>query len=196
MKISILTPCFNSERYIKRAIDSVLVQDYKNYEHIIMDGGSTDGTIDILKEYPHLIWQSMPDKGQSDAMNKALHKATGDIVIFLNADDALAGSLLAAVATNFNAFPQADMVVGNLMMDNRGNVTLKQPSTSLSEILNCWPCRFPLNPVSYAYKKSLHSKVGYYPTDNHYAMDYWFLLRAYLFGKVIKTEFVADTQHT
>src|SRR5688572_16722120 len=113
MKISILTPCFNSERYIKRAIDSVLVQGYKNYEHIIMDGGSTDGTVNILKNYPHLIWESMPDKGQSDAMNKALKKATGDVIIFLNADDALAENLLTEISNNFAVFPQADMIVGN-----------------------------------------------------------------------------------
>jgi glycosyltransferase involved in cell wall biosynthesis len=89
MKISTLTPSYNSAKFLERAIKSVISQDYKNWEHIIMDAASQDGTIDILKKYSHLIWESKKDKGQSDAMNKAFAKATGDIIIYLNADDEL-----------------------------------------------------------------------------------------------------------
>ena len=87
MKISILTPSYNAEQFLDRAICSVRQQDYEHWEHIIVDGGSTDGTLELLQKYPHLIWKSEPDKGQSDAMNKAFAMATGDLIVSLTADD-------------------------------------------------------------------------------------------------------------
>jgi glycosyltransferase involved in cell wall biosynthesis len=195
MKFSILTPSFNSAKYLQRTIDSVLKQDYKNWEHIVMDGASTDGTVDILKKNLHLIWVSEKDNGQSDAMNKAFKKATGDVIMYLNADDELADGILSTMATQFVRFPDADMVVGDLQINNQGKITIKRPSVSLRVILQYWPCRFPQNPVSYAYKKSLQEKIGPFPIDNHYAMDYWFILEAYRLGKVVKFEKVGGTFH-
>lgn len=195
MKISILTPSFNSSRYIARAIESVLLQDYKNWEHIIMDGGSTDDTITILKRYPHLLWVSEPDAGQSDAMNKAFEKSTGDIIIYLNADDEFAAGLLSKIVTLFSENPSVDMLIGNLQINAMGNVSIRKPSTSLITILDSWPAKFPLNPVSYAYKRNLQKRIGLFPVDNHYSMDYWFLLRAYLMGKLLKYEMICGTYH-
>jgi len=85
--ISIITPSFNSAKYIEDCIQSVLNQNYNNFEHIIIDGSSTDGTIEILKKYPHLKWLSEPDEGQSDALNKGFKLAKGDIIGWLNSDD-------------------------------------------------------------------------------------------------------------
>lgn len=89
MKISIITVCFNSEKTIEKAIKSVIHQDYMNKEHIIIDGGSKDGTIDIIKKWDRYItkWISEPDQGIFDAMNKGIRMATGDIIAFLNSDD-------------------------------------------------------------------------------------------------------------
>ena len=86
-KISIVTPSFNQGQYIEDTIQSVLKQNYENYEHIIIDGKSTDNTIAILNKYPHLVWVSEPDQGQSDALNKGFKKATSEWVIWLNADE-------------------------------------------------------------------------------------------------------------
>ena len=86
-KISVITPCFNASKYLKEAIISVLRQDYPNFEHIIVDGKSTDGTLEIIKNYNHIIWISEPDDGQSDAMNKGFHMSSGEVIVYLNADD-------------------------------------------------------------------------------------------------------------
>ena len=89
LKISIITVSYNQGKYIEDNILSVLNQHYQNYEHIIIDACSTDGTIEILKKYPHIIWTSEPDNGQSDGLNKGFRKATGDIIAWVNSDDKL-----------------------------------------------------------------------------------------------------------
>lgn len=90
LKISVVTVSFNQGRFIRQNIESVLNQGYTNFEHVIIDGGSTDETVSILKEYPHLNWVSEKDKGQSDGLNKGFRKATGEIIVWINSDDMLA----------------------------------------------------------------------------------------------------------
>jgi glycosyltransferase involved in cell wall biosynthesis len=195
MKISILTPSYNAAKYLPRAIESVLKQDYKNWEHVVMDGGSSDGTVNILERYPHLVWSSEKDKGQSHAMNKAFARSTGEIIIYLNADDELGDGLLSFMVEQFKANPAVDMVVGDLVMQFPDQTIINKPYITLKKILYCWPGIFPLNPVSYAYKRSLQLKIGAFPEDDHYAMDYWFLLRAFLYGNIKQTDFVCGTFH-
>lgn len=97
--VSVITPSFNAARFIRETIQSVLDQDYPRLEHIVVDGGSTDGTVEILQEYPHLRWISEPDQGQSDALNKGFRLAQGEIIGWLNADDVYTpGAVTAAVA--------------------------------------------------------------------------------------------------
>src|SRR5215471_807201 len=86
-RISVITPSFNSLHTIRETIESVRSSDYANWEHIVMDGGSTDGTVELLKQYPHLIWVSEKDEGHYHAMNKGIARASGDVVNILNADD-------------------------------------------------------------------------------------------------------------
>ncbi|MDZ7776445.1 MAG: glycosyltransferase [Bacteroidales bacterium] len=100
-KISIITPCLNAANHIENAIESVLSQDYDNYEHIIVDGGSTDETLNILMKYEHLYWVSEPDKGQSDAMNKGFSLSKGDIIVYLNADDSFSEGVFSEVVECF-----------------------------------------------------------------------------------------------
>ena len=87
MKISIITPSFNSGLLIERAIKSALAQDYADWEHIIVDGGSSDNTLEVLEKYQHLKWISEPDKGIYDAMNKGIKMSAGDWLFFMGADD-------------------------------------------------------------------------------------------------------------
>lgn len=102
-KISIITPCYNAVKYIEQTILSILNQDYDNLEYIIIDGGSTDGTVDIIKKYQDKItyWISEPDKGQSDAINKGIAKATGYVFNWVNGDDYLEKNALKLVGKYF-----------------------------------------------------------------------------------------------
>ena len=87
-KITIITPSYNQGEFVGQTIESVLSQDYPDLEYIVMDGGSTDGTLDVLKQYDgRLHWTSEPDRGQSHAINKGLRQASGEILAFLNSDD-------------------------------------------------------------------------------------------------------------
>lgn len=106
MKISIITPCFNAVEYIEQTILSIVNQDYDNIEYIIIDGGSTDGTVDIIKKYEDKIsyWVSEPDNGQSDAINKGIAVATGDVFNWINADDFLEEGILKVIALEFQNY--------------------------------------------------------------------------------------------
>lgn len=181
LKFSVLTPSFNASAYIENAIRSVLSQDYDNWEHIVVDGGSKDGTLDILKAYDHLQWVSEKDHGQSDAMNKAFQMASGDIIVYLNADDYFYPDCFAKIATFFQKNPEAEFVVTDLDIFNLNKDCLRSntPALQLEDITDYRAYRFPLNPVSYFYKPSVQKKIGPFPISNHYAMDYWFLLRVY-----------------
>ena len=109
MRFTIITPCLNREKFIAEAIESVLAQRYHDIEHWIIDGGSTDKTLEIVRSYPHLRVLSEPDRGVYDAFNKGLDRATGDAVIFLNSDDLLTPGTLALAQQIFqNAFRNAD----------------------------------------------------------------------------------------
>lgn len=196
LKISVLTPSYNSAKYLDRAIHSVLTQDYTNWEHIIMDACSQDGTKGILAKYPHLIWQSEPDKGQSDAMNKAFAKCTGDIIVYLNADDYFKEGAFTSIMEVFVARTDIDIVVGDLEIYNEldGVKQVVVPTLDLSEMLQLYQgFIFPANPVSYFYKKKVQDEIGLFPLNNHYTMDYWFLLRAFAKFKVHKLDSVLGT---
>ena len=116
MKISVITVCFNSQATIERSIQSVVAQQWPEVEHIVIDGGSTDGTLAILERFrPHLaVLVSEPDKGIYDAMNKGLARATGDVVCFLNADDQYANATVLAQVAQQMRTHQLDALVADV----------------------------------------------------------------------------------
>jgi glycosyltransferase involved in cell wall biosynthesis len=124
-KISILTPSFNQGKYIEQNIQSVLNQNYKNFEHIILDGGSKDNTLEILKKYPHLRWISEKDNGQSHALNKGLAMATGEIIGWLNSDDFYEKNVFGEVAASFSS-PDVSWVKGDIILLNEQKNTAVQ----------------------------------------------------------------------
>jgi len=111
--ISIVTPSFNQGAYIEENIKSVLRQNYPNFEHIIIDGSSTDGTIDILKKYDHLIWVSERDKGQSEAINKGFKTANGEIIGWLNSDDCYEPDAFSTIVRELNKAEDKYIVFGD-----------------------------------------------------------------------------------
>ena len=110
-RITLLTPSLNAERYITEAVATIARQQYPNLEHIVIDGGSLDTTLDILARHPSIVVASQRDKGSHDAMNKGLRLATGDIIGFINSDDLYGPGVLADVAQAFASDTSLDVVV-------------------------------------------------------------------------------------
>ncbi len=187
-KISVLSPSFNSAGTIEKAILSVMKQGYPNYEHIVCDAGSADGTVEILKKYPHLKWVSEKDKGQSDAMNKAFEMSDGEIIVYLNTDDYFQRGAFHKIAKAFEENPSAEMIVGNLIFDFANHTFMRKPEIEYKKVMLPFLYMFPINPVSYFYKRKVQTDIGPFPLDNHFTMDYWFLLKAYQNHKLVKIE--------
>lgn len=173
-KISIVTITYNSEKTLERTIKSIVEQDYDNLEYIIVDGGSTDHTIDIIKKYNNKIakWVSEPDKGISDAFNKGIKMATGTVIGIINSDDGLLPGALNAVARAY----QEDIDV------YRGNVLLWKEDSD-TKVVEVPSMRFDfsgMNKISHQstfVTKSAYSKFGCYNINCKYVMDYDLLLR-------------------
>ena len=133
MNFSIITPSYAQGQYIKANIESVLAQGYVGaVEHIVVDGGSNDDTVNILNSYPHLKWVSEKDEGQADALNKGLNMATGDIVGWINSDDYYFDGTLKKVATAF-ADPAVQWVIGDISLFDEASgefITMQSPAVS------------------------------------------------------------------
>lgn len=123
-KLSIITPSFNQGRFIEDTIKSVLAQNYSNYEHIIIDGGSTDVTLEVIKKYPHLIWISEKDNGAADAINKGFEMARGEVLAWINSDDYYEENIFKEIMDKFNSDEKIEFVCGNLDIVNLKKETI------------------------------------------------------------------------
>lgn len=180
-KISIVTVCYNSAGTIRRTLESVRAQHYKDLEYIVIDGGSTDGTVDILKEYEDVItdWSSEPDGGIYDAMNKGIKKSSGDLITFLNSDDWYEEDVLGDVAKCFED-TQTDIIYGNFIMQDGEDrqYVYELDNINLEELHYKWLlCHQAL-----FYKRTLFEVWGGYDTSYKAAADYEWTLRAYVNG--------------
>lgn len=172
-KISIITPSYNQAQYLEETVLSVLDQHYSNLEYIIIDGGSTDDSIEIIKKYEkHLsYWVSEKDSGQAEAINKGLKKATGEIVTWVNSDDLLANDALNKVAKYFNDFPEIGLIHGSTSFLNKNrenNTDAGYENPSLERYLA--GMAFP-QPSSF-FRRGLLDKTGLLNEAYHYGMDY------------------------
>lgn len=174
-KISIITPSYNQARFIEKTIRSVLLQGYPNLEYIIVDGGSTDGSIDIIKKYEKWLayWASEPDRGQSDAINKGFQRATGEIYAWLNSDDYLLKDALENVALAYSASPRAGGWFGTcLQVDTDGNTLFTaSPNRLDADGLADWNENMVIQPACFFSQKAWQ-KCGPLDEDLHYTMDF------------------------
>ena len=180
MKISIMTICFNSEKHIEEAILSVVNQNYKNKEYIIIDGGSTDGTLSIVRKYKDKIdyFISEPDKGISDAFNKGIKASTGDVVCICNSDDIMADNVL----SEFAAYYEEDVELYRLDEITRDFETGEEFKFSPTMYIPKIPFNIHLLHMGCYIKKAAFEKYGLYDLDFHYCMDLEWMRRAYYRG--------------
>ena len=178
-KISVITPSYNQAQFLERTIKSIVEQDYPNLEYIVCDGGSTDGSVEIIKKYEDKItwWCSEKDKGQSNAINKGFKQATGDIVCWINSDDVLLEGALMEYARMYNENPDCSVFMAQTMrIDDNDNVLyfhiLPKPRPILyrNGILS-------VAQQSWAWKRDLFETLGYINEERHACMDIEFLMR-------------------
>jgi len=166
-KISIITVTKNSEKYLEKNILSVHKQKYKNYEHIIIDGKSTDKTIDIINKHKRKIkyFISEKDRGLYDAMNKGIKKSTGDIIGILNSDDIYYNKTLNIVNKYFNKYQKLDFLFGSVYKHKLLHGYFPKKIK--------WTFGFySTHSIGFFIKKKAHKKVGSYNTKYKYSADY------------------------
>lgn len=172
--MSIVTPSYNQAQFLEETILSVLSQDYPNLEYIIIDGGSADGSVDIIRKYEDRLayWVSEADEGQSDAINKGWRRASGEILAWLNSDDTYVPGAVRAVVQYFKSHPQVDMVYGYLnWIDESGEVTwTTEPSTTFDLNRLIYSTFFVPQPTVF-FRKHVVDKIGMLDTSLHYCMD-------------------------
>jgi glycosyltransferase involved in cell wall biosynthesis len=185
MRFTVITACLNREKFIAETIESVLAQKYDNLEHWIIDGGSTDKTLDIVRSYPHLQVLSEPDRGVYDAFNKGLDRATGDAVIFLNSDDLLAPGTLALSRELFRNALGTQIISGGCEIFRRTGAGREikmhcydDPKQNQLNFRNV-TLGFP-NINARIFRRSVFDKVGRFDLAYRLASDRDLLLRAAL----------------
>ena len=194
MKVSIITSCFNREKTIEQAIESVLSQDYPNIEYIVVDGASKDNTLAIINRYKgcisHII--SEPDNGMYEGINKGIRAATGDIIGLLHSDDFLfSTNTISRIVKRFEE-TQADFIYGNGLFVDSDN-TNKVVRNWIGGKYSKWKVRhgwLPLHPTCYI-RKSCMDKWGLYDESYKIAADSDFLFR-YLYEADLKVEYLNE----
>jgi len=182
--ISIITPTLNSERFIKENLKSIQNQSYKNIEHIIIDGGSTDDTLSIIKEFDkNAIVVSEPDKGISDAFNKGIQLARGEILSIINSDDYYDGDVLHDVAEAYKGSDFNFVLHGDIRFFNEGKSYRKKPRP-LPNLF--FYIDLPYYHPTVFVPRKIYADVGPFDLTYKIAMDYDFLLRAKLKGYQFK----------
>lgn len=178
-RISLVTPSYNQGNFIEETIDSVLSQKYSNLEYLVIDGGSTDNSVDIIKSYSKYIdyWVSEPDSGQTDALMKGFSRATGDIFCWLNSDDVLEPGTLLEVAEFFLQNSEAEMVYGNATwIDKDSKILRSKKEHGFNQFVFLYDHNYIPQPSAF-WRRSLYEKAGGLNSEVSVAMDTDFWIR-------------------
>ncbi len=193
-RISIVTPSFNMENYIEDTILSVIGQQYPNLEYIVIDGGSRDKTVDIIKKYEPWIsyWISEPDSGMYDAIQKGFSKSTGEIMAYINSDDKYYPNTLFSVAMIFSSLNDVDWILGRATFYNDEGTTVDVKDVRKWSKFNYYLGDYKwIQQESVFWRKNLWLKSGAYINTNlRYAGDYELWLRFFRFAKLYSAETV------
>ena len=184
--VSVVTPSFNQGRFIGRTIDSVLGQSYPRIEYRVIDGGSTDNTVEVLRGYgDRVAWVSEPDRGQTHAINKGLAQARGDIQCYLNSDDTLTPIAIATVVNLFRQHPHVDMVYGDADYIDAEDQVIRPYATAdysferlMQDCCVCQPAAF--------WTAAIAREIGPFDETLNYVMDYDYWLRMGRHGALIR----------
>ncbi len=196
LKISIITPSYNQDGFIRQTINSVLRQGYPNLEYLVIDGGSIDSTVEVLKSYGTAIrWVSEKDRGQSDAINKGLKMATGDILAYLNSDDVYLDQSLFAVNDFFQKHQNIKWAYGRCRIINENNQEIRKLITVYK---NFWMREYSYNkllsinfinqPATF-WRREITKELGFFNENEHLVMDYEYWLRI---GKKYQAGFIDE----
>jgi glycosyltransferase involved in cell wall biosynthesis len=183
-KLSIITPTLNQAQFIAATVESVLTQQYPDLEYIVLDGGSTDGTADIMAGYAgRLTFVSEPDRGQVDAINKGLRRCSGEVVAYLNSDDVYLPGALRRVGAFFADHPQARALTGKCRRINEAGKTVDRFVTAYKNAWLLTTSRRTLLIQNYIsqpstfWRRDVLEEVGGFNDAYHYAFDYEYWLR-------------------
>jgi glycosyltransferase involved in cell wall biosynthesis len=179
--VSIITPSFNQGRFIEETILSIKNQSYKNIEHIVIDGRSTDQTLEILKKYSSsVLWISEPDKGQTDAINKGIERSHGEIIAYLNSDDLYLPETVTTVIEFFSNHPEIDMVYGDIIHIDKQSYVCEEIKTGTIELEKYLTGNLYLPQPTVFFRRKIIEKIGYFDEKLHLAMDMDYWIRIFL----------------
>jgi len=196
-RITIVTPSYQQAQYLEQTIDSVLSQGYPNLEYIVIDGGSTDGSVDIIKRHEkHLAyWVSEKDKGQTHAINKGMERATGSILAYINSDDFYLPGALSLVADLFIADPDLDLVYGRCrFVDEAGNKIGEHLGSinnfeNIVDLWGVWWNKLQIIQPEAFWSRRIADRVGPFHEDLFFVMDFEYWTRIFRAeGKVGKID--------
>ncbi len=186
-KISVITPSYNQKDYLERTILSVINQKYQNLEFIIIDGGSTDGSIEIIEKYQEYIhyWISEKDSGQSNAINKGIMHATGDWICWQNSDDVFLDGCFEELCEVINENQDANLIFGNIILIDSDDILIRELNYVKPNFNSIFYEGMVISNQSAFWKKNVHIHIGYLSEKFTYAFDYDWFLRLSKLGKII-----------